>query len=145
MSLHVADGNTQIASREFTLLMALLMSIVALSIDAMLPALGVIGADLKITNPNHAQYIISFIFFGMAIGEIISGPLSDAWGRKKILFIGIGLFLMGSIICYCAATLPVMLAGRMLQGIGVAGPYIASVSIVRDKFSGRDMARVMSL
>ncbi|HEY1096389.1 MAG TPA: multidrug effflux MFS transporter, partial [Alphaproteobacteria bacterium] len=101
--------------------------------------------DLKITNPNHAQYIISFIFFGMAMGEIISGPLSDAWGRKEILFIGIGLFLVGSITCYCAATLPVMLAGRMLQGIGVAGPYIASVSIVRDKFSGRDMARVMSL
>lgn len=134
-----------ITEREFIVLMALLMSIVAISIDATLPALGMITRDLGVTNPNHSQYIIGFIFIGMSLGEIVCGPLSDAWGRKKILYIGIVLFLLGSIICYLSHSLPMMLVGRIIQGLGVAGPYVSAVSVVRDKFSGREMARIMSL
>lgn len=134
-----------VGPREFIVLMALLMSVVAISIDAMVPALGTIGADLGTTSPNQAQYIISCIFFGMAIGQLICGPMSDAYGRKRVLFSTIVLYLIGSVVCFSAHTLPVMLVGRFLQGLGVAGPYVSSVSVIRDKFHGRQMAKIMSL
>lgn len=132
-------------AKEFTVLMALLMSIVAISIDALLPALGIIADELRLTDPNHAQYLLSLIFVGLAVGQLIAGPLSDAWGRKKILYCGIGLYLFGTVICLFADRFAPMLAGRMIQGLGVAGPYVCAVSIVRDKYSGAHMARIMSL
>lgn len=132
-------------TKEFIVLMAVMMSIVAISIDAMLPALGFIGKDLQVANPNHVQYLIGGIFAGMAVGELISGPLSDALGRKKILYFGIGFYLLGALICYFAPSLDVLIAGRIIQGFGIAGPYISAVSIVRDKYKGREMARVMSI
>ncbi len=139
------SDNTIKLTKEFIVLMALLMSIVALSIDALLPALSYVSDDLNVTNRNHAQYLIGFIFIGMAMGQLVAGPLSDALGRKKVLYSGIALFLTGSMISFFADTLPLMLAGRFIQGLGVAGPYISSVSIVRDKYSGRTMAKVMSI
>src|SRR5688572_5864495 len=87
-------------TKEFTVLMALLMSVTAISIDALLPALGHVTKDLNLTNPNHAQYLISFLFIGMAIGNLLSGPFSDALGRKKVLYAGIGIYLVGSVISY---------------------------------------------
>lgn len=133
------------ASKEFVALMAILMSVVAISIDAMLPALGMIGESLQVTHPNQAQYIISCIFAGMAIGQLISGPLSDAVGRKPLLFMTLALYLVGSVVCLSAQTIEVMLVGRFIQGLGVSGPYVSCMSIVRDKFHGRAMAKVMSL
>jgi DHA1 family bicyclomycin/chloramphenicol resistance-like MFS transporter len=132
-------------SLEFTILMALLMSIVAISIDALLPALGIIGESFGITHPNQVQYVIGFLFLGMAVGELICGPLSDALGRKRILYGSIVLYLAGSVISFMAGSFEILLAGRLLQGIGVAGPYVSTMSVVRDKYEGREMARVMSL
>lgn len=135
----------QATSKEFTLLMALLMSITALSIDALLPALGIIGGDLALANPNQAQFLISGIFGGLAAGQLISGPLSDALGRKPVLFVGIGIYLVGSVVGYTAQDFTSLLIGRVLQGVGVSGPYVSAISVVRDRYSGRAMARVMSL
>lgn len=134
-----------IPSKEFTILMAFLMSIVAISIDALLPALGIIGGELQVSNPNQVQLLIGFIFGGMAIGQLIAGPLSDALGRKPILYAGIGLYLIGSVTAYFAQTFDNLLIGRLIQGLGVAGPYVTAISVVRDKYSGRHMARIMSL
>ena len=134
-----------VGPREFIAIMAFLMSIVAISIDAMVPALGVIGIELGTTLPNQAQYLISFIFFGMAVGQMMAGPLSDAYGRKPVLFSTIVLYLIGSVVCFQAESLEVILIGRFLQGLGVSGPYVAAVSVIRDKFHGRQMARIMSL
>lgn len=131
--------------REFILLMSILMSVVAISIDAMLPALGIIGIDLGATHANQAQYIISFIFAGMAIGQLINGPLSDALGRKKILYSCLCLYILGSMICVLATDITTMLVGRFIQGLGVSGPYISIMSIIRDRYSGREMAKIMSL
>ncbi len=133
------------ASKEFIAMMAVLMSVVAISIDAMLPALGIIGKAMGVTHPNQAQYLISCIFLGMAIGQLICGPLSDAIGRKNILYGSISLYLVGSVMCLLARSIEVMLLGRFIQGLGVAGPNVACISIVRDRFSGRPMARMMSL
>lgn len=135
----------QAATKEFTLLMALLISVVAISIDALLPALGIIGREFAVTNQNQVQLIIGFIFGGMAIGQLVAGPMSDAFGRKPILYAGIGLYLVGSVFCYFADSFNLLLIGRFIQGLGVAAPYVTAMSVVRDKFSGRDMASVMSL
>lgn len=132
-------------AKEFTLLMALLMSIVAISIDALLPALGILGKELGVTHPNQVQLVIGCIFGGMAVGQLIAGPLSDAMGRKPVLYMGIVLYLIGSVFCYIVDDFNLLLVGRLIQGLGVAAPYVTAVSVVRDKYSGRDMASVMSL
>ncbi|PZP38468.1 MAG: Bcr/CflA family drug resistance efflux transporter [Pseudomonas fluorescens] len=135
----------QVGPREFIALIALLMSIAAMSIDAMLPALGHIGTDLGATNPNQPQLVVTCIFLGMAIGQLICGPLSDAIGRKPILTYTIALYLVGTVVCLMSESMPMILFGRVLQGLGVSGPYVCSMSVVRDKFHGRQMAKVMSL
>src|SRR6188768_2501971 len=136
---------SKISSTEFTILVALLMSIVAISIDALLPALGIISSEISLDYPNQIQLVISALFLGMAIGQLICGPLSDATGRKKVLYVGISLFLVGSLICFFAKDLNTMLFGRLLQGLGVSGPYVTAISVVRDQFSGRQMAKIMSI
>lgn len=135
----------QIGFREFSLMMALLMSIVAFSIDAVLPGLGQISQDFSLSNANQAQWVIIAIFAGMTIGELIAGPMSDAIGRKRILFTGIGVYIIGTLMCYYAQSFEWFILGRFVQGLGVAGPHIASVATVRDKYSGAHMARIMSL
>ena len=140
-----APEQTVNGGKEFIALMAVLMSVVAISIDAMLPALGVIGADLKVTDPNQAQYIISCIFAGLGIGELVCGPLSDALGRKRIIYGCISLYLVGAVTCFFSTTIEMMLIGRFIQGIGVSGPYVSTLAIVRDKYTGRTMGKVMSL
>lgn len=136
---------SKIHFHEFALLMALLMSIVSFSIDAVLPALGEIGRVFILQNSNQAQWVIISIFSGMTIGQLIAGPLSDAIGRKRILFTGIVIYFLGSLLCYSTQSFEWFLVGRFIQGVGVSGPYVASISIVRDKYSGAQMARIMSL
>ena len=136
---------SKIHFHEFALLMALLMSIVSFSIDAVLPALGEIGKVFTLQNSNQAQWVIITIFSGMTIGQLIAGPLSDAIGRKRILFTGIVIYFVGSLLCYLTQSFEWFLVGRFIQGVGVAGPYVATISIVRDKYSGAKMARIMSL
>ena len=125
--------------------MALLMSLIAFNIDAMLPALETIGEAINIEHANDRQLIVSMAFLGMAPGMILYGPLSDAIGRKPAVLIGIGIYLVGSVICIIAGSLSVMLIGRILQGFGGASCRIISTAMIRDKFEGPEMARVMSL
>lgn len=131
--------------KEFILMMASLMALVALSIDAMLPALGLMGQDLHVARANDMQFVISFIFIGMTLGQVVYGPLADAIGRKRSLYIALGTYVVGCAISWQAESLPVMLVGRLLQGFGVAGPRIVTLAIIRDKYQGRDMAYVMSM
>ena len=129
---------------EFVILIALMISLVALSIDAMLPALPEIAADLHFANPNDSHFIISMLFIGMGFGQIIFGPLSDTTGRKPAIIVGILIFIGGSLIAFFAQSMTDMMIGRFLQGLGAAGPRIVSIALVRDKYEGRQMARVMS-
>ena len=131
-------------TREFVAMMALLISLVALSIDAMLPALPQIGADLGVERPNHYQLVISVLLLGMACGQLVYGPLSDSTGRKPAIYAGLALFLLGCLLSVFAGSFFVMLAGRFLQGLGAAGPRIVVIALVRDQQSGRAMARTMS-
>ena len=129
---------------EFISLTAMMMSLVALSVDTMLPALSEIGRDLGVTDSNSSQLIISLFFLGMAFGQLIYGPASDNTGRKPAIYVGYALFITGCVLSLVATNLPVMLAGRFLQGFGTAGPRIVSIAIVRDRHEGSAMARVMS-
>jgi DHA1 family bicyclomycin/chloramphenicol resistance-like MFS transporter len=129
---------------EFVALMAMMMSLVALSIDAMLPALPEIGADLGVINANDNQLVVALLFFGLACGQLLYGPMSDSSGRKPAVYLGFALFFIGSAACMLSSSLPVMLGGRFLQGLGLAGPRTLTLAIVRDQYQGRAMARVMS-
>jgi DHA1 family bicyclomycin/chloramphenicol resistance-like MFS transporter len=129
---------------EFVVIVSMMMSLTALSIDAMLPALPQMGTDLGIANPNDRQLIISIIFLGQAFGQLFFGPLSDRVGRKTAIFAGYGLFLAGSLVSALAADFPMMLIGRTLQGLGVSAPRAVSLALIRDQFEGSRMARVMS-
>jgi len=135
---------SKLSQFEFVALMAFLMSIVALAIDAILPALDDIGAHVGITHSKDNQLLITMIFMGLGIGQLLFGPLSDSLGRKPIVFMGIGVFIIASYMCIYAATLEMMIAGRILQGIGLSAPRTISIAIVRDSYSGDYMARIMS-
>jgi DHA1 family bicyclomycin/chloramphenicol resistance-like MFS transporter len=130
---------------EFIVLMAMLMSMVALAIDSMLPALIQIGSDLNAQNVNDSQLIVGTIFLGMALGQMIYGPMSDAYGRKPAIYLGMVVFLIGDIISIYAQDFNIMLVGRVLQGMGAASCRVVTLAMVRDRFEGKEMAKVMSL
>ena len=129
---------------EFVALMASLMSIVALTIDALLPALPEIGASLGATSSSQNQLLITMIFLGIGFGQLIFGPISDSFGRKPIVYVGFIVFIIASIICVTTESYEMMLFGRILQGIGLSSPRSLSTSMVRDEFSGDYMAKILS-
>lgn len=135
---------TSISFRERILLYALLTSLTSISIDALLPGLRAIGADVGVSPPLSTQHIISLFIFGMAFGELLLGPLSDALGRKKALVLGLGVYAIGTVVAMLAGSLEMVILGRFLQGVGVSGPKIATRAMIRDQFEGDAMARVMS-
>jgi len=129
---------------EFVALMALMTSLVAMSIDLMLPALADIGAELGVQSDNAGQLVVTMLFLGLAVGQLFYGALSDSVGRKPAIYLGYGVFFAGSLLSIFAVTFPMLLAGRLLQGLGAAGPRGVSMALIRDRFEGRAMAQVMS-
>jgi len=129
---------------EFIALMAALMSIVALAIDALLPALDFIGISIGITQTIDNQLLITMIFLGLGLGPLLFGPISDSLGRKPIVYMGFSLFIIASLICVHSESLEMMIFGRILQGIGLSAPRTISIAMVRDTYSGDYMARIMS-
>jgi len=135
----------RLSQREFVAMMAMLFATIALSIDAMLPALPAIAAELSPDDVNRAQLVISIFFAGMGLGTLLAGPISDAIGRKLTLILCAATFLAGAVLSATAPSLGMLLAARFLQGVGAAGPRSAGMAVVRDQFKGRDMARIVSL
>jgi len=135
---------TRLSQGEFVALMAMLLATVAISIDAMLPALPEIAATLSPGAPNAAQLVVTSFVLGMGLGTLFAGPLSDAFGRKRVILFGSSLYALAALACAFAPSLELLLAARVVMGIGAAAPRTVSVAIVRDMFSGREMARVLS-
>lgn len=129
---------------EFIALMALLTSLVALAIDAVLPALDVIATDLNSVSKQQTYLVVSLFFAGMALGQLFFGPFCDARGRRLTILLGLIIFALGTFICYQAPSIEVLLIGRLVQAFGVSGPRIASMAVIRDQYVGDKMARVMS-
>lgn len=130
---------------EFIALMAMMFATIAFSIDAMLPALPDIANQLTPLEPSRAGLILTSFVLGMGIGTFFSGPLSDAFGRRKMMFCGAGLYIAAATVAWASQTLEVMLAARLFQGIGASGPRVVCIAIIRDLFSGREMARILSI
>lgn len=101
-------------SMKFVALVALLFSLVAMSIDSMLPALGQIAADLNAHSPNSRQHVLTAFFAGLTIGQLVYGPVSDSSGRKPAILAGIGMYVMGGLMCSFASSYEVMIAGRAI-------------------------------
>jgi DHA1 family bicyclomycin/chloramphenicol resistance-like MFS transporter len=129
---------------EFVIMLAMMISIVALATDMMLPGLATIGHDLGVDDANDVQLIVSSLFLGFAVGQALAGPLSDSFGRKPIIYLGYAVFILGCILSLTATSWEAMIAGRVLQGLGAASPRIVSLALVRDGYEGRAMARIMS-
>ncbi|TBR42433.1 Bcr/CflA family efflux MFS transporter [Marinomonas agarivorans] len=129
---------------EFIGLFAVMMSLTALTIDAMLPAFAYIAQDLQVTDYHQTQWIISAFILGMVFGEVLFGPLSDALGRKRSIALGIGVYILGTLVALLSSSLEMLLLGRFIQGFGVSGPKIVSRALIRDLFKGAVMARIMS-
>lgn len=133
-----------ISRAEFVAIMAIMSATAALSIDGMLPALPQIGSELSPQAPNQSQLVLSFFIWGLALGTFISGPISDALGRKLTTYGGLVLFCSGAYLSYLATNIEMMFAARFIQGLGAAAPRIIAQALTRDFYSGREMARITS-
>ena len=129
---------------EFIVMLALLFATVAFSIDAMLPLLARMGNELSPASPGDAQLVITVFVLGLGLGTFVAGPLSDRFGRKPIIVAGTALYMVAAVLAALSTSLEMLLAARLLQGLGASGPRVVSQAMVRDLYSGRQMARVMS-
>jgi DHA1 family bicyclomycin/chloramphenicol resistance-like MFS transporter len=147
MTTHVAPQRPVggISLVEFVVLMAALMALGALGIDAMLPNLPAIGQALGVADENRAQLIITAYLLGLGGAQLVFGPLADRYGRRPVLLAGLALYVGFSLLAAFAPTFELLLVARVLQGIGAAATRALPISIVRDRYAGREMARVMSL
>lgn len=130
---------------EFISLFSLVTALTAFSIDAILPGLTRMAGDLGVLDIRTTQLVVTMFVLGMGVGEMGFGPLADAIGRKKTIMIGLVIFAIGSVISMFATSIEGVIAGRIVQGVGAAGPKIASRAVIRDMFRGSEMARIMSL
>ncbi|QIG78398.1 multidrug effflux MFS transporter [Stakelama tenebrarum] len=130
---------------EFVAIVAMMMGLSALGIDAMLPALPAIGDSLNIPGDNERQFIITAFLIGYGLAHLIYGPLSDRFGRKPVLAIGLLAYVLGSIACAVSGSFTAILLARAASGASVAAARVVIVAVVRDCYSGRAMAKVMSL
>ncbi len=129
---------------EFVALTAALMALTAMSIDIMLPALPAIGSALGVHSENDQQLIVILYMAGFAAGQLVFGPLSDRVGRKPVLLAGLAIFIAGTLGALLSGSFHTLLAARLVQGLGAASPRVVAIAVVRDLYSGRQMARVMS-
>ena len=130
---------------ELVVLIASLMALNAAAIDIFIPALQDIGAALGVATENQRQFVITSYVAGFGAAQLIYGPLSDRFGRRPVLFFGLGLYVAAALAAAFAPTFGVLLALRAIQGIGAAATRVIAISVVRDCFGGRRMASVMSL
>lgn len=134
----------RIGEREFIALMAMLMSLQALSIDAMLPALGQIATDLKIADPNDRQLVVGLFLLGSGIGSLLPGALADRYGRRPVLLVSLACYVAMALACALVRDFTALLACRVIQAVSSAGLSVLPGAIIRDRFAGDRMARMMS-
>ncbi len=140
-----AAGWTGPGMREFVALMAALMASNALAIDAMLPALPAIGEALGVVEPNQRQLVITAYLIGFGVSQIAYGPLSDRFGRKGLLVGSLIFYGIFATLAGLAGSFTLLLAARAMQGVAASGSRVLVLAIVRDRFQGSAMARIMSL
>jgi len=146
MSLSAASSpaKKELGFVEFVCIVALMMALNALAIDSMLPALPHIADDLGVANGNDRQWVVTAYLLGFGAAQLVYGPLADRFGRKPVLLAGVGIYVLFSLLATLAPNFDMLIAARVGQGLGSACTRVLAVSIVRDRYEGRTMARVMS-
>lgn len=143
-------SDTPVAARdlsrvEFIVLVAGLMALNALAIDVMLPALPYMGEALGVSNENERQFVVGAYMFGFGFAQLAFGPLTDRFGRRAPLLFGLVVYIVCAFAATFAPNFTVLLVLRFVQGLGAAGTRVIATAVVRDKYSGREMAEIMSL
>jgi len=134
----------RISTPEFVAIMAMLVATVALSTDGILPALTMIANDMTSDDHNRAQFVLSFFVVGMAAGTFVMGPISDSFGRKRVIYSGAVMYIVCALICATTDNYTLLLLARIGQGIGAAAPRVVAQALIRDFYQGREMARISS-
>ncbi len=129
----------------FVVFVAAVMATNALAIDTMLPALPAIGKVLGVASENQRQWIVTAYLLGFGAAQIVYGTLADRFGRRPVLLLALAVYAVFSAVAGLAGSFELLILARVLQGIGAAGTRVLAVAIIRDRYSGRQMARVMSL
>lgn len=129
---------------SFIIFIAAVVSIVAFSTDMMLPALLDIGSEYQLTDPNDSQLVLIVFIFAFGVSQLLFGPLTDAFGRRKILIGSQVLFAITSVSAVFAPNFELLLFARALAGICAGASRTAAQAIVRDCFVSNDMARILS-
>ena len=130
---------------EFVVLIALMMGLTSFGIDNLLPAFPEIAQSFGVREANDLQLVLYVYTIGFGLSQIVYGPLSDVVGRRPAFLVGLAIYAVGCVLALVAGSLETMLLARFIQGAGAGAGRVLSVAIVRDRFSGREMARVMSL
>lgn len=131
-----------IGRTEFIALIAMMFSTIAFSVDSMLAAFPQIESELNV--PGQAYLMITMFMGGLAFGTLIAGPISDAFGRKRTLYVGCGLYVISGLVAWQSTDFNVILAARVVQGFAAAAPRVVSLAVVRDLYQGRQMAQIVS-
>ena len=139
------DGVKRPGTLEMTVMLAALMALNSLAIDAMVPALPNIGDSLHVVHENQQQLVVIAYFIGFGSTQLVWGPLADRFGRKPILAAGVILYSLFALLCGLAWSFPLLIAARVCQGAAAAVTRVLVVAMVRDLFESEEMARVMSL
>ncbi|WP_417425209.1 multidrug effflux MFS transporter [Hoeflea sp.] len=134
-----------IGRAQFIAIIASLMALNALAIDIMLPAFPNIASELGVEDANRVQFVLLSYIIGFGGAQLFFGPISDRYGRRMPLFIGIGLYAICAIAGALAPNFEFLLLARLLQGVGAAATRVIAISVVRDTHSGRAMAATMSM
>jgi len=140
----VVEPPRRLSLPEFTAMLATLMATVAFSIDSMLPALPQIAAELSPEDVNRAQLVLTAFVLGMGLGTFFAGPIADAIGRRRTLFLGGTIYIIAAIVAFLSNSLELLLAARFVQGFGASGARIVPMALVRDLYAGREMAKITS-
>lgn len=136
----------RVSEAEFVMMMALLSTVTALAVDMLLPGFGPMRESFGLEPESTALSLTITVFFvGFGVGNLIYGPLSDAWGRRPVLLGSLALYGLAALAAAAAPTLNWLLLARFVWGVGAGGPRVVSQAVVRDRFSGSAMARVMSM
>ncbi|MFC6199027.1 multidrug effflux MFS transporter [Ponticaulis profundi] len=140
-----SSASPNISTPEFVAMTACLMALNALAIDVMLPAMSEIGRALNVSNPNDAQFIVVVYMFGFGFSQLVWGPVTDRFGRKRVLTGVLIAYVLFSLGCTLAQDFTSLLIWRFCLGIASGGTRVIATSVVRDLYVGRGMARIMSL
>ncbi|MDZ7629258.1 MAG: multidrug effflux MFS transporter [Parvularculaceae bacterium] len=145
MKSDVAPPPKPISYAELVAVTGAVMALNALAIDMMLPSLGLIGAALGVTAENDRQLVVVVYIIANGVSQLFMGPVVDRFGRRKVLLWALGAYAVGSLLSVIAQNFTLLIAARIFQGAATAGARVAVLAMVRDRYSGAELARVMSV